>query len=647
MLGFSGSSMGIGIAVVLEDRFSSTARKVALSMKAMRSEQERLVRQAITEYRDRAAAGAASAGIISTGLLQATKAGASFEQVIQKASIVADGALKRSKLRELSLQYADAFRMDPKEIGMALFENVKAGVTTNIDVITKYQLAVAKAVDETLEGQDGVAKGLLNISNAMGIAYKDFPKVANAVTVAANQSQASVLSLNESMQYTANTASKAGWSLQETLAGLAMLSQMGIEGSAAGTALSNLIRYSTKAGGQFATKRQIAALGMAGLTPSDLRDSQGNVLHMIPLMDKIAKGLKDKPTGSQLDILEALLGVRGEKAGINLLGKDGRGVSASNFLEQINKGIGNDIANKQAKMMMDTLEGDYQQITVKWKQLLIQFTNAVEPLLRKLLPMVSRAIGGLTSFLSTGPGKLLAKFVLVASPVIASLLAFRAAVLTATLALGGTTTTRGFGNLVMAGLGMAGIKTRMGSGLVKNNAGRWTVAAGRTFDYAGKVYKGGQLLPLAATAGMGAGWLSRLLGPGTGAAAGAARATGLLGTIAAGGSRVLGFLGGPWGMAIMAGMTILPMIYDVLSEKDPKRENPMEYGYLPRGFKGMLPGYDRRRVDNLNLLGMKDVASQELKQKIEIYVNGQRTQDTLNQIIANENEILNQFNIDI
>src|SRR6187401_2105677 len=72
----------------------------------------------------------------------------------------------------------------------------------------------------------------------------------------------------------------------------------------------------------------------------------------------------------------------------------------------------------------------------------------------------------------------------------------------------------------------------------RNAAARWTGAAGQTICHAGKVYKGGQLLPGAFLAGMGMGGFG-----GGGAAAAGKAARGFFGKALSWGGRALGMFG--------------------------------------------------------------------------------------------------------
>lgn len=637
----SNSQLAIGLAVHLEDRFSGTARNIANSMAALNARRSNLINQAAHDYQMYATRVATAGAVASFGLLEAIKSGAEFEKKIQKVTIVGEGVLGKGQMRKAALQLAEDFRMGPSLVAEALFENVKAGVTENIELITKYQLAVATATGEMLEGQDGVAKGLLNIANSMQINYKNFSAVANATTVAANRSLASVNSLTEGMAYSANdffqlyggsSQTQRIDAMSKNLAALAMLSQMGIEGSSAGVALANLVRYATTGSGAFTTKKQTKALAMMGLAPGNLRDSRGNVLDLLSMLDLFASRASKLSSGDQLDALYGLLGVRGKKGAINLMGADGRGITTRMMYQEIVQGIKKDVALNQAKQMMDNLSGDLALVRVKWAKFLIAFTDAVEPLVRRIIPWVSRGIGLLERFSNTTIGGFVAKTVAVAIPLITVLFGLRAAALAATFALGGIGSVGSFSNIMRAQVANLGAASLAARGIAINAAGRRYVMAGRTIDYGGRTYRGGQLLPAAAmgmNTAMGLAGLGSMMGRGVGLA-----------------GRVLGFLTGPWGIGISLALTFLPMIYDVL-KSDSEENEDMEKGYLPSGFNSYLPGYDKNRVDALNRLGLGDVAKAELQQKIEIFVNGEKS-DTINQTASFDQDLetLNQINID-
>src|SRR5690606_3923326 len=103
---------------------------------------------------------------------------------INQVAIVGGKQLGRSRkdLSSFAQEMSAIFPNAPKEIAGAMFENVKAGVTEGLELVTKYQVAVATATNEAIQGEQGVAAGLLGIMNAMNLTTNEFPRVANAVS---------------------------------------------------------------------------------------------------------------------------------------------------------------------------------------------------------------------------------------------------------------------------------------------------------------------------------------------------------------------------------------------------------------------------------------------------------------------------------
>lgn len=498
----STTQLGIGIAVRLHDQFSAQAAKINAQLLAMRKNTNSAVMGAMRDYRNQSATIAGGAALVTAGMYQVAKVAADYDHIINQISIVGGKGLGKTR-KELDLLAQSLSKMFPgympKDVATGMLENVRAGVSGNLDLITKYQLAVGQATGEAVGGEQGVAAGLLGIMNAMDIQGKDFPRVANAVAQAANISMASVYSLNESMQYFANTAHIAGLSLEETLALIARLSQVQIRGSIAGTSLSNMIRHATQSVGMFQSPKNKKAWAALGLSADSVVEmiNQGKWFDLIDMVDRSTQGMKRQP---KLALLDQIFGVRGEKALINMFGQADPNKTFRALKESITAGVREGIAPKQAAAMGKDVWADFRRIGVAAARMGIKFLHAAEPTLRVLLGIAERVINVFNAILDTPVGKVLAGIVVVAAPLVTILFAFRAAVMTATMALNfmaRSASVGGFGSLVQGGLGMAG-STRLGplAGQVRRNAaGSWIVKKGAQVNIGGQLYKGGQLLP--------------------------------------------------------------------------------------------------------------------------------------------------------
>lgn len=518
----SQSQLGIGIAIELQDRFSATSSRVANKLKELRSLGMGSVDAAMRDYRNNSAGIAAAAGAVSMGFYSMARSASEFGHRINQIDIIGGGRLGKTKkqLSEFALGLSRDFGTMPKEVAAAMLENTRAGVTSGLDVVTKYQLATAKAVGEDAAS---VSQHLLGTANAMNIPLAQFPRVANAVTAAANASMASVFSIGESMEYAAFTANQFNIPLEQTLALVAKLSQSQIKGSAAGTALNNMIQYLGTSLSDLATPKQQKMWGMLGLKRSEMKAmmDSGNIFGVIEAMDKAMANISPS---ERISILRGITNMRGARGMMGSWGSSDPTKSLTGLLSDIRGGVGNDLAIKQSKAMMDDPFSQFQRVQAAWETFKIKFIGSMAPALMKILKGAEGFVNIMGKIADSPVGSVLGTVVAVGAPLVTILFGFRAAALAATIALGGLTRGAGFGQLIRAGMGNLGAgafaSTMMNRGVqsgaqfVKfNKAGNPYVGAGGSVVFQGKTYTGGQALPKA---------LLGLQLAGTGGAAGAA-----------------------------------------------------------------------------------------------------------------------------
>lgn len=549
----SQAQLGIGIAISLNNQFSRHANQINQQLVTMRRNAHAALTATAREYRNQALAVAGVAAGVTAGLVSFAKEGAAFQHKINQTYIVGGRALGRNRkdLEDYSKQMSRIFTRDPKEIATVMFENVKAGVGKGLEEVTKYQTAVATATDEVLGGAEGVGEKLLGIANAMGLSINEqidiggkkmtqFARVSNATTAAANATMASVYSIGESMEYFSNTAAIAGMTLEQTLALVGKLSQAKITGSAAGTALNNMVQQLINSVGPFMTKKKSKAWGILGIDPNQIEAmiNQGNIFEAISQIDQRSRGLSRT---DRLNVFNALFNMRGQRGIVNaFMGGD---KSLADIQKEIESGVRGDVAMVQSRKMMNDMEGDFKFFSNAMKEFKIAFTKSIEPAMRVGIKMATGVLRVVTKVIETPVGKFFANLLAVTAPLIAIMFGFRAAVLTATLALRtlGMAGTVGGARGLAAGLlgNFGGMMTgaRGMSGVGVNKAGRMFVQAGQTVNYGGKTYKAGQVLPKAFQAGgVGTGFnlgqsIGNFFGMGSLAATGAASSSAIVGTL--------------------------------------------------------------------------------------------------------------------
>jgi TP901 family phage tail tape measure protein len=627
----SSSQLGIGIAIKLHDQFSGSAARINQQLKDMQKNVgNSALNSAASNYRNNAAGIAVAAAGMSVAMLDMAKSGAKFQHTINMASMLGGG--EKGKLKDWATQFSKEFINSPQEFAETMLNNARAGVDKGMGDIVKYQAAVATATGEQLAGDEGVGAKLLGIVAGYGLKATEiidysgkkmtqFARVANGVTAAANATQASVYSIGESMEYMANSGQLAGVSLERALSMVGMLAQAKIHGSAAGTAIANAIDMLGAAASPLAGPKKLKALGMLGVDPGQLR-AMMNAGKGFEALEYVSNASKRLPQGDRLNLLKEVFNRRGGR-GIITAFMEGGDKSMGSIRKEIEQGIMGDIALKQARKATDDLQGNMTLLSNSFARFKIAFTDAVGPTLGMLMRFATGFMNVANAILSTPIGKVIAGVVAVTVPLIAVMFGFRAAVLTAAIALRGFSTVRsigGFGGIMggmMGGIGSA----RMGgaAGLVTaNSAGRMTVAAGQSINWAGKAYKGGQILPAAYLASMGLGG-----GAGVGGAAGVARGAALAGKAgtffsSAGGilTKSLGFAGRliPMVGTVWMLYEVGKSIWDILKHKNdepPKIIDPigqlynrnledMYYSARERSFREGKLGFNKKDGIGLN-----------------------------------------------
>ena len=180
---------------------------------------------------------------------------------------------------------------DSLEIFQALPSVLNLAAASNLDL--------AKAADITS-----------NIMGAFNIKADDTERVANVLARATAGANVDMEQLGETMKFAAPVAKQFGASLEDTAAAAGLLGNIGIQGSAAGTALKNaflgLSGPSTKAA------KLLKAMGV------EVADSEGKMFGFAKIMKGLGGKLGQLPQQAKLNVLKELFGKIGIAGGAAL-----------------------------------------------------------------------------------------------------------------------------------------------------------------------------------------------------------------------------------------------------------------------------------------------------------------------------------------
>lgn len=160
-------------------------------------------------------------------------------------------------------------------------------------------------------GLSEAALGATGVMAAFNLQVGDLGRVSDVFAKAAAISNTSVSAMVESMKQASTVADFYNVSLEETAAGLAMLAQRNITGTAAGTAYRNMwVELATP------TKRASEALNSLGLS---LYDSNSQLLATDDVLTMLASKLSTLNEQSRLSFLNDVFGERGSKSASAIL----------------------------------------------------------------------------------------------------------------------------------------------------------------------------------------------------------------------------------------------------------------------------------------------------------------------------------------
>jgi hypothetical protein len=173
-------------------------------------------------------------------------------------------------------------------------------------------------------------------------------RVVDVLALASSETNSTIGSLGESLSKVAATARQLKIPLEDTVAAVALLQDVGLDASTAGTAMNTML--TKMAAPTAAMKKKMDALGVS------FKDSRGNMLSFEKVIEQL--NTATKRTGGNFDqvaFLAEMVGLRGQKAAANLahLFETGR-------IKELTVALKNAAGSAEeiAKLRMDTLTGD-------------------------------------------------------------------------------------------------------------------------------------------------------------------------------------------------------------------------------------------------------------------------------------------------
>jgi len=396
-----GNSLEIGIALVLQDRFSNQAKDASAAIRKLHNE----AKEAVTANLQTAEGilGNVYDGFlnVASGIKNTVLQGAEFIDTMTTVSAITGST--REQLQMLS-ETAQSLGLETmfgsQDIASGMKYLAMAGNTVEqVNDMIKGAAYVANATGMELGGKGGAADLITNVMKTFKIVGDGASElVGDQLTKATLSANISMTDLAESIKYSAADMVILKKELPEVAAMIGTLGNAGIQGSMAGTSLGNMARYLIKA---FNPKTDAYSfLQRMGLSQQDFVDAKGDLIDFGDIMEKISKGVEMLPSTDRSKAIGAIFGIRGQRAA-NAIMNDLEGYR--NLLDQIQNnsaGFAKSIVDKR----MNTLAGSIDKVSSAWENLKVAFTEQIAPALMPILNTLSQIIEAIREFVTTPVG---------------------------------------------------------------------------------------------------------------------------------------------------------------------------------------------------------------------------------------------------
>lgn len=363
----SRSIVEVGVAMVLKDRFSQEAGKISGSFRTMMNDMSTWNRGIQMSASNTMDFGMQLVG----GMARAYKYSAGVQNEVWTASKIAGATIAEQRemlqlakdVNEITPLTASDVASGQRYLAMAgnKFDAIKEMIGPASKLASIFTMPVGQ--------KGGVADLMTNIMSMYQIPMGEAARVTDDLYTAVTNANISLTDLAQSISYAGADMATAGVDLRQTAAALGVLGDMGIQGSMAGTSLANMIRY-LQLSLVNQKKKGYNALADLGLSPDEFFDAQGNLIDLYTIYQKFAKAAVDLPSRIETPTFFNIFGVRGNRGMLPVLrdiasGRDKMGKILATYDQ--NMGAVNRLNEERLKTdagVIDQFESSLENLTV-------------------------------------------------------------------------------------------------------------------------------------------------------------------------------------------------------------------------------------------------------------------------------------------
>ncbi|MFS9217508.1 phage tail tape measure protein [Streptococcus mitis] len=282
------------------------------------------------------------------------------------------------KLGESSKGWAKQYGISTASINEGMQEIIKKGFDANQTI--EAMPAILDATKASGEDFNTVMNATTNILQQFGLSTQDTERTTNSLTFVANKTAAGFADMGAAMEYVGPVAKNVGMDLEETAAAVGLLSNNGIAGEKAGTALRGALTRLLKP-----SEQNAEAMEKLGFSAEEFRSG---AIKLPDILDRIKKNTEGMTDAQKSALIATAFGTEAQTA-MNILVDQG-GDALRNLANET-KGATTytkDLANELSKSSKNGVE---------------RFKSSLEVLQinigQKLLPLLTPTIDKVNQFI--------------------------------------------------------------------------------------------------------------------------------------------------------------------------------------------------------------------------------------------------------
>lgn len=333
---------------------------------------------------------------IGAGLGFAVKSASDFDTQIRKAGAIAGASAKElDAMKASALDLGATTSESASSVANAMTEMAAKGFTANQTIAAMPGIiAAAEASGEDLALAADTVSSALNI---WGLEAAESSRVADVLAMSANVSAAGIDDLGYVLKYAGGPAAALGISLEEVAAAAGIMTNAGLDGSNAGTALrASILALNNPATAQ---RKMMEKLGIS------MKDSEGNALGLSEMVRELADSTAHMSEADKVATLAKLVGTEAVSGFLSLISAGPAEIDKMTLSLQNSEGAAAETAAQMKDGIggaLENLSGSFETVAIMIGDVLVPYVQQAAEWLASLAERFTGLSEGTKNFLVIG-----------------------------------------------------------------------------------------------------------------------------------------------------------------------------------------------------------------------------------------------------